>query len=138
MSRHVPVHLVRLVRRRAKNICEYCLLPQECQEATFHVDHVRPRSAGGKTTSENLALACVSCSLRKAARIRVRDSRTGRTVAIFNPRRDEWTRHFRVTKTMRILGRTSQGRATVRALGMNRDVMVAIRRELLHLGRFPA
>jgi hypothetical protein len=63
MSRHIPVHVIRLVRRRAKNICEYCLLPQEWQEATFHVDHIEPLSAGGETKAENLALACVSCSL---------------------------------------------------------------------------
>ena len=83
MSRHIPVHVIRLVRRRAKNICEYCLLPQEWQEATFHVDHIEPLSAGGETKAENLALACVSCSLRKAARVRVRDSRTGRSVELF-------------------------------------------------------
>jgi hypothetical protein len=49
ISRHIPLRLVRQVRRRAGERCEYCQLPQFSQEATFHVDHVRPRSAGGKT-----------------------------------------------------------------------------------------
>lgn len=52
---------------RARNCCEYCQLSQLGQEATFHIDHVTPRAAGGPTTADNLALACVSCSLRKWA-----------------------------------------------------------------------
>lgn len=68
MTREVPTHLRRLVIKRAKSRCEYCGLWQEGQEATFHVDHVIPRATGGATSAENLALACVSCSLRKAAR----------------------------------------------------------------------
>ena len=34
------------------------------QVATFHIDHIVPVVADGETTSANLALACVSCSLR--------------------------------------------------------------------------
>jgi hypothetical protein len=46
---------------RAGQRCEYCRLSQLGQEATFHIDHVVPRAAGGPTVAENLALACVSC-----------------------------------------------------------------------------
>ncbi|HVX85553.1 MAG TPA: HNH endonuclease signature motif containing protein [Phycisphaerae bacterium] len=54
---------------RAGGRCEYCgLAPQIGQEAVFHIDHVVPRAAGGETTLGNLALACVSCSLHKAAK----------------------------------------------------------------------
>lgn len=53
---------------RAGNRCEYCRLSQLGQEATFHIDHVIPRAAGGPTVANNLALACVSCSLRKWAK----------------------------------------------------------------------
>lgn len=59
----VPILFDRHVRHRASDICEYCLLPQFMQEATFHIDHIRPRAAGGRTTLGNLALACVTCSL---------------------------------------------------------------------------
>ena len=52
------------VALRAGDRCEYCRLSQVGQETTFHIDHVVPRAAGGPTTAENLALACVSCSLR--------------------------------------------------------------------------
>ena len=68
MSGYIPAHLVRQVRERAGDACEYCRVPQASQEATFHVDHIVPRLLGGATTADNLALACVSCSLRKSAR----------------------------------------------------------------------
>ncbi|MBI3831410.1 MAG: HNH endonuclease, partial [Planctomycetes bacterium] len=50
----VSAPLQRLVRRRARDRCEYCRLPQLYQEATFHVDHVKPYSKGGKTRPANL------------------------------------------------------------------------------------
>ncbi|MFM6201060.1 MAG: HNH endonuclease [Dolichospermum sp.] len=40
------------------------------------MDHIIPVVAGGATTSDNLALACVSCSLRKSARQSVTDPET--------------------------------------------------------------
>ena len=55
-----------LVVNRAGNRCEYCRLSQEGQEATFHIDHITPKARGGLTEPKNLALACVSCSLRKS------------------------------------------------------------------------
>ena len=57
----IPANLRRQVITRAANCCEYCGLAQTGQEATFHIDHVVPVVAGGQSTSENLALACVSC-----------------------------------------------------------------------------
>src|SRR5689334_23245729 len=80
---------------RAGNRCEYCRLSQVGQEATFHIDHISPRVAGGPTTLENLALACVSCSLRKSAKQTLLDSDTGIEVALFNPRAQVWLEHFR-------------------------------------------
>lgn len=137
MSTRIPSRLAREVRERAGNACEYCLLPQGSQEATFHIDHIVPRTREGATTLENLALACVTCSLRKAARYRARDPQSTKLVALFNPRVDEWGKHFTVTKRLRINGRTAIGRATIEALGMNRSAVVAIRRELALVGRYP-
>ena len=59
------------------NRCEYCGLSQTGEAATFHVDHVIPLAEGGQATEENLALACVSCSLRKAARLNEIDMECG-------------------------------------------------------------
>lgn len=52
---------------RAGNRCECCGLSQVGQEATFHVDHIVPVADHGTTEEGNLALACVSCSLKKGA-----------------------------------------------------------------------
>ncbi|MDZ4657325.1 MAG: HNH endonuclease signature motif containing protein [Bythopirellula sp.] len=137
MSSSIPRPLAREVRERADDCCEYCLLRQDSQEATFHVDHIVPRSRGGPTTLDNLALACVSCSLHKAARQSARDPRTGKRVPLYNPRFDDWNDHFAFTKRWRISGRSPVGRATIEALDMNRAAIVAIRIELVQLGRYP-
>ncbi|MFM7131311.1 MAG: HNH endonuclease [bacterium] len=64
------------ITKRARNRCEYCGLAQAGQEAAFHVDHVQPRAAGGRTELNNLALACVSCSFRKGAKLTAVDPET--------------------------------------------------------------
>ena len=132
----IPAHLQRLVVRRAGSRCEYCGLSQEGQEARFHVDHVTPVAHRGETVEGNLALACVSCSLRKAARQRACDPQTGAEAALFNPRVDRWEEHFRWDGG-RILGLTPTGRATVEALKMNRLLILAIRAEETLRGRHP-
>jgi hypothetical protein len=137
MSSYIPRRLAREVRARADDVCEYCLLPQKSQEATFHIDHIVPRSRGGATELDNLALACTTCSLRKAARHRHRDPRTGRRFTLYNPRYDVWADHFAFTAQWRLMGRTAVGRATIDALAMNRAAIIAIRRELVLLGRYP-
>ncbi len=104
---------------RAGNRCEYCGLAQEVQEATFHIDHIVPRLKGGLTTLDNLALACVSCSLRKEARRSALDPITGRRVPLFHPRKQQWARHFG-WDGVRVVGMTPTGRATVLALELNR------------------
>jgi len=132
----VPARLRRLVTGRAAGRCEYCGLAQIGQEATFHIDHIIPTNAGGETTPDNLALACVSCSLRKQARRSVRDPQTGRQVVLFHPRRQRWKDHFR-WDGVRVLGLTVTGRATISALRLNHALIVAIRAEETFWGRHP-
>ncbi len=132
----IPASLRRLVIQRASDRCEYCSLSQAGQAATFHIDHIVPVVASGPTTVDNLALACVSCSLRKAARQTVEDPETGEIVPIFNPRQQSWKEHFR-WDDVRIVGLTATGRATINALNMNRAIMLAIRAEEEILGRHP-
>jgi hypothetical protein len=132
----IPAHLQRLVAHRAGGRCEYCGLSQEGQEAQFHIDHVVPVASGGATVEANLALACVSCSLRKAARQRALDPQTGTKAALFNPRVDSWREHFR-WDGVRVHGLTPTGRATAAALKMNRALILAIRGEESLRGRHP-
>jgi HNH endonuclease len=132
----IPNSLRQLVIQRAKDRCEYCCLSQAGQAATFHIDHIIPVVAGGATTSDNLALACVSCSLRKSARQTVTDPETNKEVPIFNPRPQVWIENFR-WHDVRVVGLTATGRGTVEALKMNRPMMLAIRGEEELLGRHP-
>ena len=132
----IPARLRRLVVLRAGGRCEYCGLSQAGQEATFHVDHILPKAAGGLTQAENLALACVSCSLRKEARRSAIEPKSNRKVALFHPRRQRWRVHFR-WEGLRISGLTPTGRATVAALQMNRPLILAIREEEALRGRHP-
>ena len=132
----IPARLRRLVIRRAFNRCEYCGLSQAGQEATFHIDHITPVVAAGATVAENLALSCVSCSLRKGARQTGLDPQTGNEEPLFHPRRDHWQSHFR-WEGFSLIGLTPIGRATIAALDMNRPIILAIRREEGLLGRHP-
>jgi hypothetical protein len=132
----IPPGLHAEVVLRAGNRCEYCRLSQLGQEAAFHIDHVVPRAAGGPTAAENLALACVSCSLRKWAKQTATDPESGEDVPLFNPRTQGWAEHFRWAGE-RIVPLTPAGRATVAALALNRPLILAIRQEEAARGRHP-
>jgi HNH endonuclease len=131
---NISAFLRKLVTRRAENRCEYCRLSQQCQEATFHIDYIFPVTSGGEAIAENLALACVSCSLRKSAKETAIDPQTKKEVPIFHPRRDIWKEHFR-WNNVKIEGLTEIGRATVNSLNLNRSLILAIRQEEILLGR---
>jgi hypothetical protein len=124
------------VTQRAGNRCEYCGLSQLGQEATFHIDHVIPVAASGPTEVDNFALACVSCSLSKSAKLLALDPETQTRVGMFNPRQQTWSDHFR-WDDVKVIGLTAIGRATIVALRMNRPVILAIRAEEKLLGRHP-
>ena len=132
----IPATLRDEVAARAGHRCEYCGLSQAGQEAAFHVDHVKPRVAGGPTAGSNLALACVSCSLRKWARRSAPDPATGEEVPLFDPCGQAWADHFRWVGAS-VVGLTPSGRATAAALAMNRPMAVAIRLEEAERGRHP-
>jgi hypothetical protein len=132
----VPRRLRRSVVTRAGERCEYCRLAQIGQEATFHIDHILPVADGGETVANNLALACVSCSLRKEARRTVRDPETGRYVTIFNPRTDRWSEHFHWEGTV-MIGLTPNARGTIELLKLNRSRILAIRQEEMARRRHP-
>ena len=132
----IPGKVRRLVLRRAGERCEYCGLSQAGQEATFHVDHVIPQAAAGSSEPDNLALACVSCSLRKGAQLMAVDPETRQTVRLFNPRCQQWPEHFR-WEGCTVTGLSATGRASVAALKLNRPLILAIRLEEELRGRHP-
>jgi 5-methylcytosine-specific restriction endonuclease McrA len=52
--------------RRDHNQCQYCGLRPGTAELS--IDHVFPRSRGGKSSWENCVLACMDCNRRKRDR----------------------------------------------------------------------
>jgi len=76
----IPASLRPAVVRRARNRCEYCLLSQELQVATFPIDHVLPRIREGATLLENLALACPRCNSGKWIHIQAVDPASSESV----------------------------------------------------------
>jgi 5-methylcytosine-specific restriction endonuclease McrA len=85
----------RFVRRRASQRCEYCRLHESDQPfLSFHIEHIIARKHHGGDSPNNLAWACLECNLGKSSNLSGRDTITGRTVVLFNPRRQRWKRHF--------------------------------------------
>lgn len=121
--------LRQLVRDRAGDRCEYCRLPQHVYPPRFHVEHVRARSHGGTDEPENLALACPRCNRTKGPNLSAIDPITGRVVAVFNPRQQDWAANF-VFDGPTIVGITSIGRATVELLRMNDEERLNVRRNV--------
>jgi len=54
-----------LVRQRAGNRCEYCLLRQWDSGSRLQIEHIVARQHGGRDIPDNLALACDRCNSRK-------------------------------------------------------------------------
>jgi len=123
------------VRQRARGRCEYCRIPLSRVAIPPEVDHVIARHHGGKTVMENLAMACAHCNAYKGPNVAGVDSRSGKVVRLFNPRRDRWRDHFRYAGAV-LRGLTPKGRATVRTLFINDPLEVAARAALIDEGVF--
>lgn len=120
-----------LVCARAGNCCEYCKLPQELLPvALFHLDHVIPVQHGGDDGAANLCLSCSRCNLNKGPNLATRDPDARGLVPLFNPRRQQWSRHFR-WHGPRLVGLTAIGKGTIRILGINEPERVQFRKQLL-------
>jgi len=126
------------VFERAKGYYEYCFSQQKFSMDTFSVDHVFPRSKGGSDDLDNLALSCQGCNACKYNRIEVPDPQTNQVVPLYNPRTDVWTQHFTWSEACTdILGLTPIGRATIKALQLNRSGNQNLRQILSLLGEHP-
>jgi hypothetical protein len=132
----VPEEMSRAVRALAQGRCQYCLMHESLQGATFHIEHVIPRCKGGQSNLDNLVLACPGCNLNKAGRITVVDPATGEPSKLFHPILQRWSAHFRFTGHQ-IEGLTAAGRATVEALNLNHVRRLRIREAEERFGLYP-
>ncbi len=126
----------RTVERRAAGRCEYCRMHQSLQGATFHVEHIIPRSRGGKSEIENLAWACPGCNLHKSNRVEVSAPEDLEPVPLFHPRLHEWDEHF-CWEGYQVIGLTRIGRATVATLVLNHERRIKIRQAEALFNLFP-
>lgn len=126
------------VADRAGHRCEYCHLPTRGQVATFPLDHIVPRSAGGTTDLTNLALTCPHCNAHKWTAADGTDPETGDAVPLFNPRSDNWSEHFAwsADRPGELIGLTGTGRATIAHLRINAADMITLRVLLAEVGLF--
>ena len=102
------------------------------------LDHIIPQAAGGPTVEENLWLACRRCNEFKGVQTHAHDPEIGEMVSLFNPRYQVWNKHFEWSEEgIKILGKTSCGRATVIALQMNNPEILVTRRLWVSVGWWP-
>lgn len=97
MSDYISAELRERIRQQAGNRCGYCLSLQQYVWGTLEIEHVIPKAAGGSSNEENLWMACRPCNSHKADRTQGVDPVTGKTVALYHPRRQEWFEHFNLS-----------------------------------------
>ena len=90
---HLPRGRVRFSRlniyARDNDTCQYC--GKNLPRGDLNLDHVMPRTQGGKTTWENVVCSCVPCNLKKGGRT---PEQAGMKL-LKKPVRPRWTPLFR-------------------------------------------
>lgn len=111
----------KLVKERAKFLCEYCHSLEEASAALFAIDHIIPQSMPGSSDDpDNLALACQRCNGYRYNFTTGIDPETGEIIPLFNPRKQKWSDHFIWSAdSLKIISITPTGRATCNRLDLN-------------------
>ena len=126
------------VAERANGCCEYCRSQARFAIQPFSIEHIIPRSQGGETVMDNLALSCQGCNNHKYNKTEGRDPVSGDLVPLYHPRNQQWSDHFAWNEDFSlIIGLTATGRATVETLQINREGVVNLRRVLYTMGEHP-
>jgi hypothetical protein len=135
---YISKYLKEATINRARQYCEYCLLPADFSPAPFCIDHIISEALGGLTELENLAYACGGCNGYKHDKISVLDSKSQKEITLYNPRIDIWTEHFYWnTDDTIMVGKTDKGRATIELLKVNRPQNINLRALLRLIGVHP-
>lgn len=132
----IPERLRRQICARAEGRCEYCLMHEMFTFSPHEPDHIIAEKHGGETTFENLAWACFFCNRHKGSDISSIDPLNGHITPLFNPRKQQWRRHFRLNGPF-IEPLTASGRATANLLQFNIQARIEDRRDLMTTGDYP-
>ncbi|CAN5578859.1 HNH endonuclease signature motif containing protein [soil metagenome] len=136
MSRYVNAILAERVTKRADGRCEYCLIATDDTYFGGEIDHIRSLKHGGKTTFDNLALACQPCNRKKGTDLGSVLPNTHEIVRFFNPRIDLRAEHFKVDPKGEIGALTEIGKVTADIFGFNDRERVAERKGLIEIGYY--
>ncbi|MCK5690722.1 HNH endonuclease [Myxococcota bacterium] len=86
---YLPMREIRFSRQmiflRDQNTCQYC--GKKKQRALLNLDHVLPRSRGGKTNWVNIVVSCIECNLKKSNRT----PREAKMKLLKKPRKPTWS-----------------------------------------------
>lgn len=127
-----------LIAERADHRCEYCQIFRAYSPSPFDIEHIKALSQGGLSILRNLAYSCHGCNLCKSNKMHALDPETEEIVPLYNPRTSNWSDHFQWDEEeIKVIGLTSIGRATVRALQLNRVELVNLRTVLKSIGEHP-
>ncbi len=133
-----PNKLKETVFLRANGLCEYCKSPADISSQPFVIEHIIPKSKGGKTELNNLALSCQGCNNYKYNKVFGFDEISGERVELFNPRNSKWSESFNWSEdVIEVLGITGSGRVTVDVLRLNRKELQNLRKLLASVGKHP-
>ncbi|HKB03509.1 MAG TPA: HNH endonuclease signature motif containing protein [Gemmataceae bacterium] len=123
------------VRKRAGRRCEYCRLHEDDDDfLAFHVEHVIAMQHGGTDDPDTLCYSCSECNWAKGPNLA--GLLAGKLYPLFNPRKQNWMRHFRWEHTT-LVGKTKTGKVTVQVLNINEPSRIMLRENLQIDGRFP-
>lgn len=138
MADRVTAKLRKSVAERSQGYCPDCYCPDCFSPQPFSVDYIFPKSLGGETILENLALICQGCNNHKYDKVEAIDQELKQYASLYHPRKQLWIDHFVWSAYFRlVIGITPTGRATIEALKLNRDRVLNLRRVLSAMGEHP-
>ena len=126
---YLSIELRRQIREDAAGRCGYCHSPEVLLGMPLEVEHLQPHAISGSSTRENLWLACSRCNDFKGDRVDAEVPETDQRIPLYNPRQQPWSDHFAWSPDgTEMIARSPIGRATIAALRLNNEYIVATRR----------
>jgi hypothetical protein len=123
---------------RANHNCEYCKTPEQYSGLALEIDHIKPQSANGTDSLDNICAACRTCNKYKHDFLTGIDPETDQEQSLYNPRSEKWSDHFLWSDNgIYILGKSSTGRATIARLEMNNRLVITAREMWRKAGWIP-
>ncbi|MBP9074885.1 MAG: HNH endonuclease [Caldilineaceae bacterium] len=106
-------------------------------DSVFH-QFIVDGTLGGETALDNLALACQGCNNHKYTKTEAQDPVSDKVVPLYHPRQQRWHDHLAWNDGfILVVGLTPTGRATIKALQLNRVELINLRRILYAMGEHP-